>query len=353
MRERFLGGREKGQSVVEAAIALPFLLMLAVGIIELGYALNAYNQTINAAREGARFGSMGGSDSAVSSIVEGAPAYLLSYGEGNSDLYVVRAELTGTAPNCGVISDTFSCNQVWDNEQLDTGCLSEAEIVDRLQAEGLDSCDLEVVGVDLHYRSPSLLGLPLVKQLSEAVPMRALTVMRKEAARPLSGICNAYPIAVHISKLSGHEGEDIYDILNGTDEGNFGWLRWPYDPSGGSVDDLIDALEHPTTSEFQAADDPTDTHLSVGDWIWANTGVSNAKAIRDALDALMDKGWIRIVAWDQWAQQGGEKGAYRAASFAIVKLTGYHLPESNDPEGTKGSKIHIKFIGFDETGCIE
>ncbi len=356
MRERILGTREKGQSVVEAAIALPILLLLAIGIVELGFALNAYNQTINASREGARFGSMGGSDSAISSIVQGAPAYLLSYSEENADLYVVRAELGGTAPNCSVISDTFSCNLVWDNPLVNTSCVSQTEILDRLGSAGVADCDLEVVGVDLHYRSPSLLGLPLVKQLSEAVLMRSFTVMREEPPRPLSGICNAYPIAVHRSVLAGmkpNNGEVTDDILNGTGDGNFGWLRWPWDTSGGSAERLAEALTRPMTSEFQNCDvenEPDDTHLSVNDWICSNTGVSNDIKVRTALDNLMAKGWIRIVVFDEHTyDQGGANGAYHAEKFAIVKLKDYHLPSS----GGEGNRIKIEFVRYDSTGCIE
>lgn len=344
--DRILRCQQEGQSLIEIAFALPILLMMVVGIVELGFALNAYNQTINASREGARFGSLGGSDTAVSSIVEGAASYLIQYNEANSDLYVVRAELTGTAPNCGVITDTFSCEPVWDSDVLNTACVSGPEILSRLEPQGIVNCDLKVVAVDLHYRSSSLLRLPLVKQLSEAVLMRSLTVMRVETPRPLSGVCNAYPIAIHRSLLAGkNKGDRINDILNGTEEGNFGWLRWPNDTSGGSAVALEDALTRPTTDEFENAEDPDDTHLSVGDWIWANTGLSNSDGARQALDGLLNKGWIRVVVFDQHAEEGGVKGKYHADNFAIVKLTDYSLPAQN--------KISIEFISMDSTGCIE
>jgi hypothetical protein len=111
---------------------------------------------------------------------------------------------------------------------------------------------------------------------------------------------------------------------------------------------LVDALTRPTTGEFQNAKDPTDTHLSVGDWIWANSGVSNDIKVRRALDALMDKGWIRIVVFDEHDYNGGVKGAYHASNFAIVKLTDYYLPSSSE-----GNKISIEFVAMDSTGCVE
>lgn len=346
MKERILRGRQDGQSLIEVAFALPMLLMLVVGIVELGFALNAYNQAINASREGARFGSLGGSDTNINSVVQGAASHLIEYNESNSDLFVVRAELTGSAPNCSVITGTYSCNPVLDSLDFNPGCLSPDEIVSRLEPQGTVDCDMKVVAVDLYYRSSSLLQLPLVKQLSEAVPMRSLTVMRVESPRPLSGVCNAYPIAIHRSLLAGkNKGDRIDDILNGTEEGNFGWLRWPNDTSGGSAPALEDALTRPTTDEFENAEDPDDTHLSVGDWIWGNSGLSNSAGARQALDGLINKGWIRVVVFDQHAYQGGVKGKYHASNFAIVKLTDYHLPGHNS--------ISIEFIEYDSTGCIE
>jgi hypothetical protein len=346
MRARLLRVREDGQSLVEVAFALPVLLLLVVGIVELGNALNAHNVTINAVREGARFGSMGGSDTGIGTVVQGAGSALISYDESNSDLYVIRAQLTGTAPGCSVISDTFSCEPVFDTDLLDTQCLSADDMLARLDPQGIESCDLDVVAVDLYYRSPSLLGLPLVQQLSEAVPMRSLAVMRLESPRPLSSVCNAYPIAIHRSVIVGKQpGELVPDILNGVEDSQFGWLRWPDDPSGGSSTTLADSLERPTTSEFQNACDPDDTHLSIGDCIWTNTGVGNDIKVRDALDALISRGWIRVVVWDTHDDSEGANGKYHVYNFAIVELVDYQLPGTNT--------ISVRFIRMDSTGCIE
>lgn len=347
MRERIFGGREDGQSLVEVAFMLPVLMLLVIGIVEMGNALTIYNQTINAAREGARFGSMGGSDTGVKTIVQGASSYLVNYDDTNSDLYVVRAQLTGTAPGCSVITDTFSCNPVLNTEYLDTQCVSADELVTRLDPQGISNCDLDVIAVDLHYRSPSLLGLPLVKQLSEGVPMRSLTVMRLETPRPLASLCNVYPIAIHQSVLAGKKGQVIDDILNGTGEGNYGWLRWPLDPSGGSAVALADALSRPTSDEFENPEDPDDTHLSVGDWISANTGISNDIKVREQLDRLVSKGWFRVVVFDQHSyDNGGANGMYHAANFAIVELIEYKLPGG-------ANSISVRFVDYDSTGCID
>jgi hypothetical protein len=282
----------------------------------------------------------------VTTIVQGAPSYLVNYDDSNSDMYVVRAQLTGTAPGCSVVSDTFSCNPVLETDRLNTQCVSADELVARLDTQGISNCDLDVIAVDLHHQNSSLLGLPLVTQLSEGVPMRSLSVMRLETPRPLAAVCNVYPIAIHQSVLAGKKGKDILDILNGTGEGNFGWLRWPLDPSGGSAGALADALSRPTSDEFQNPMDPDDTHLSVGDWISANTGVSNDSKVRASLDRLKSKGWFRVVVFDQHSyEQGGANGMYHAINFAIVELLEYRLPGQNS--------ISIRFVDYDSTGCIE
>ena len=47
-----------GQSLVEAALVLPILLILFLGIAEVGFFLFAQVQVTNATREGARYGSL-------------------------------------------------------------------------------------------------------------------------------------------------------------------------------------------------------------------------------------------------------------------------------------------------------
>jgi Flp pilus assembly protein TadG len=49
--------RERGQSLVELVLVLPFLLLLLLGIVDLGRVFNAYIAITNASREGAVFGS--------------------------------------------------------------------------------------------------------------------------------------------------------------------------------------------------------------------------------------------------------------------------------------------------------
>jgi Flp pilus assembly protein TadG len=50
--------RARGQSLVELALALPVLILVLVGVFDLGRAFNAYIVISNAAREGAYYGTL-------------------------------------------------------------------------------------------------------------------------------------------------------------------------------------------------------------------------------------------------------------------------------------------------------
>jgi Flp pilus assembly protein TadG len=58
---RALARKERGQSLVEFALMLPFMVTLLLGVVELGNGLNSYITVVDAARDGARLGSRGDS----------------------------------------------------------------------------------------------------------------------------------------------------------------------------------------------------------------------------------------------------------------------------------------------------
>lgn len=60
----------RGQSLVESAIVLPFLVLIIMAIIEFGLLLNNYILITNASREGARKAAIGGTDSEIVQVVE-------------------------------------------------------------------------------------------------------------------------------------------------------------------------------------------------------------------------------------------------------------------------------------------
>ena len=64
------GGRERGQSLVEFALSAPLLIVLLLGLADLGLGLNSYLTVVAGARDGARLGAEGGaSDAQIVSLV--------------------------------------------------------------------------------------------------------------------------------------------------------------------------------------------------------------------------------------------------------------------------------------------
>jgi hypothetical protein len=51
--------KERGQGLLELAVILPVLLILLMGLVEVGYALRDYLVVVNASREGGRFAARG------------------------------------------------------------------------------------------------------------------------------------------------------------------------------------------------------------------------------------------------------------------------------------------------------
>jgi hypothetical protein len=78
---------ERGANLVELALILPLLLLLVVGIVDIGHAFYAYISLTNAAREGARFASRYPFEDSVDDIstvvarVQGEPVVPLAQGE--------------------------------------------------------------------------------------------------------------------------------------------------------------------------------------------------------------------------------------------------------------------------------
>jgi Flp pilus assembly protein TadG len=72
------GLRDRGAVAVEFALLLPLLLLIVFGIIDFGRALNAQITLTQAAREGARFASVGNLSAAVTTRTQNAALPLLT-----------------------------------------------------------------------------------------------------------------------------------------------------------------------------------------------------------------------------------------------------------------------------------
>lgn len=91
--------RQRGANVLEAAIAIPIILLMVFGIVDLGRAYNVHQVITNAAREGARYSvapAPGTSALPSSAAVE---AYVRDYlGSGNIKGARVNVTQTFSAP---------------------------------------------------------------------------------------------------------------------------------------------------------------------------------------------------------------------------------------------------------------
>jgi Flp pilus assembly protein TadG len=102
-------GSDTGQALVEMAIALPVLLLLLIGVVDISLSVNAYITVTNASREGATYvvTHPGAAPSAVASAVTDRIAPLLPSNVSVTTTYYNSASATFTAwPDTGLASSS-------------------------------------------------------------------------------------------------------------------------------------------------------------------------------------------------------------------------------------------------------
>jgi len=147
--------------------------------------------------------------------------------------------------------------------------------------------------------------------------------------------CSIYPIALSEQLLTNlNIGDEIVDLYNGAQPGNFGWLSWAGSPSEPT---LVSSLTPPGDSyTYINPNNKEDHQVSVGDLVQGVPGASNSKNVRDALEVLKTTDII-IPVWNTASGQGNNT-YYQITSFARVRLTDYHLPGTNT--------ISARFLGY-------
>lgn len=138
---------EDGAELVEFALALPLMLVLVTGVFDFGMAFQQYEVVTNAAREGARLGSLGA-------------GYLETDIQARVDAYCVAAGLPG-------------------------GCPADRVSVDRGATLTVAGQPVSAVRVTVNYpHSFALVGpvLQLINGSLGAVTLHATSTMRCETA---------------------------------------------------------------------------------------------------------------------------------------------------------------------------
>lgn len=224
--------KQGGQSLVEMALIAPILILMLLGVFEVGYALRGYLVLVNANREAARFAARGrfvnfNPPDGVSIGYENVISHTMSSLSGQIDYELEGADPNGTVIishyfidtgfpcdpptpcNCSALTPT-SVNQADDNIKYPGNVVTYTKIFPESNPLGvvthfapdatkekfrmeneLFNCSLvnqdpsanpsvnSVIIVEMFYWQDQLLGAPVIAQLfPNPVPLYASTVMR-------------------------------------------------------------------------------------------------------------------------------------------------------------------------------
>jgi Flp pilus assembly protein TadG len=169
---------ERGAALVELAVVLPLLLLIAFGVVEYGSAWNRKLQMETAARAGARVGSsLGNTRLADYGLLQGVKSAINDIGLSNVDYVVVfkstatdGARPSGTCASSTPTSVSGSCN-VYTGAQLQS--LTQADFTgtvscgttapDRywcpLSRQNVQSIGADYIGVWIKARYVTITGL--------------------------------------------------------------------------------------------------------------------------------------------------------------------------------------------------
>ncbi|NDJ54759.1 MAG: pilus assembly protein, partial [Chloroflexi bacterium] len=306
--------KERGQSLVELALVLPFLLFLTAAALEIGNVLAIYVQMENAAREGTRLGAQGLPDPFIGDTI-GQQLDDLQDFPNDLRVWVVRPIIVedgggtigwlnggdgdwGTddtpeenpiVPNCvlgrgGPIGDSACPGDQYsedDPDESDSDSPAEQvipitsdQILDQIAQTGVGGLGTldgqRVTIVAMYYEINPILNLPFYPmELTEEgfLPVSTYTVMRQEVSQSsidiLVGGCSAYPIAISSAAIySGDvlqignfcEGQecdlDLLPISPRPTTNDDGFFYLAWNENSTAADDLVHAMLPPGTSNL-------------------------------------------------------------------------------------------------------
>lgn len=344
--------KEKGQALVETVLVLPFLLILIIGIVEMGAVLNRQITVVNAAREGARFGAYGAELDSIYSQTLLATSQMFEFTEDNAVIIVIYAETNDAG-------DDF---EKWGENRYPTGAdvlhVTPDKVLEQLNEEG-DASNLELVIVDVRYQHESLSGLPLLGDLFELVPIGSWTAMRMTVPNlGRRARCCVLPITLPVWDVEGLSiGDELVDIRVADSPGQFGWLFWDPDNNGNAVNLEVNLGNRCNVQQkFKDACDGS-RKLTSGSWVSGASG--EMPAVKDAVEELVGS-YYPVPVWDRFELCGSEvcdscKSGTKVAhivGFALMEITEVHLSPGNPDLPSKPKTISAKFRGWYD-GCSE
>lgn len=399
----------RGQSLVEFALTLPVLLTILAGVVEVASILMTYNRVQLAAREGTRFGAMGGTPTGIRDVVQQASSDALSMTDEQMTVWVIRpvidvsgttwsweapvtAASWGTAAQC-----VFPAECTEDVSPI----LSPSTVRDEMKAiGGTTASDIDgtrFVLTLVRYDTDMILRLPWFTpaETDGRFRMWAYAIMRQEvtqeAVAQKSAGCSAYSMALSSTRIPTNiqEGDKIIAPLNnmwsvGADDG-FGFLGWNIDHIGNPADINNDAsgcqkgsmtfpgnsvgCYHPTNANFNTSyieldTDPPDTSMHRNDWVLAHEDkMSSAvwsELMKEGGHAKLGRA-LRIIVYNHETgvnpglyhspSTGGEHWKYQIGGFAIVRLLDDDHGSCNGGGGCGGNQqLAFEWIRWD-TSC--
>ena len=100
--------KERGQSLIEFALTAPILIVLLLGLVEMGHAFNSYMTVVAAARDAARMGSQLGDGATAKDTIKNLVVAETTRLE--------NAPLSSATPNCGTANPNISiCSATQSN----------------------------------------------------------------------------------------------------------------------------------------------------------------------------------------------------------------------------------------------
>lgn len=218
--------QEQGQSLAEAALILPVLIILIAGVVEVSHMAVTQSRVTTAARNGARFGANGGEDTGMIETTLNTAIETVGDEQSEWDIWVIRATVDGFG---NIPPDNFSFTHEYGLGQTarftDTNTITFTnELRQRIEAQlqmdesslpGADPSGLRVVGIYSLYDIDSIIGLNILPNLAGLRSMKGYSVMRQAslaAAVNLTSGCNGvFPMMV--DELNRSLTQIGYEIL--------------------------------------------------------------------------------------------------------------------------------------------
>jgi len=386
---QFLFNKERGQSLVEIAVLTPILIVIGVGLFEVGYALWGYITLLNVDREVARF-AVRPEVLDFSTIDKEEVGYYNVYthtltansnqlrlGEyfentesGNPDgakaFFIVSHIFVDTAnpcppddPNCACDAADFvpydlddlvvnsqtegyeflqysypsaAASETLIESRLDMDALTQKlkdqnnELnCDLLKRKGSDFTDNSIVVVEGYYEQPQLIGFPMLSWILNPLPLYTQTTLRIDSN--LEGRCEVIPIASHIDTINLMKAHGGEDDL----------LQGDHEPSGNygwlswNGESSAVYLDQELDNKRSSANDYIEPDSSPPD-TKLNVGdfIDGLPGVVNS-DAVRDdmealKGKTVLIPVYDYVAGNGTSGKYHVHSFARVRIGGSDLP---------------------------